>query len=70
MAIKAVAESPAGQEALNPTVEWTFTDLTVGDGATALWVSPTVIDPNFPLYDYTYEITKTEVYLDIPLVGE
>jgi hypothetical protein len=70
MAMKAVTESPAGQEALNPTVEWTFTNLTVDDGATALWVSPTIIDPNFPLYDYTYEITKTEVYLDVPLVGE
>jgi len=69
MAMKAVAESLAGGETLNPTVEWTFTDPTVDDEGTALWVSPTAIDPNFPLYDYTYEITKAEVYLDVPLVG-
>ena len=57
----------AGSQAVaqqNP-VHWVFTDLEVNDGGSAQYDSPTAIEPTWPLYNFTYSITKVEIWLGL-----
>ncbi|MHC4499812.1 MAG: hypothetical protein ACYS21_11945 [Planctomycetota bacterium] len=53
---KAVTVNPAS---------WTFTLETYDASAGASWISPNSVETGFPQYDYTWELTEAELWVDI-----
>ncbi|MHC4240488.1 MAG: hypothetical protein ACYSUC_12200 [Planctomycetota bacterium] len=63
-ALTGVLGTTAKAATVNPA-SWTFTLETYDASAGASWTSPNSVQTGFPQYDYTWELTEAELWVDI-----